>query len=277
MSVASYRELAVFGVDVARRAGEAIARLRERGFDVTTKAGGRELVTSADLASNEIIQEATARATPEAQYLSEEGSRRAALAPVEPIDWARPVWVVDPIDGTANYVYGQSHVAVSIAYVVGGEVQVGVVHAPFQGEIFVAVRGEGATCNGARLPRAEARKLEDAIIATGFPNADRSDLEAILARLARVVRRCRDVRRLASPAIDLCWVAAGRLDAAYETLRPWDVAAAGLVAREAGVARGSYRRSDSMSLSDVPIEVCGRDVVHARPGLLEELLTVLCA
>lgn len=112
--------------------------------------------------------------------------------------------------------------------------------------------------------------LADALISTGFPH-DHADMKNILARLGRVIQACRDLRRLASPAIDICWVAAGRLDAAYETLRPWDVAAAGLVAREMGVQRDHY----SPALAALPPELRGDDVVFARAGLIEQLLAVL--
>ena len=258
-----HRELAGFAQNVAERAGRLIRRLREeRTIHEFTKDGGFELVTSADLASNEVIREATSRHTPEAQYFSEEGD-------TIPVDWSKPAWVVDPIDGTVNYVYGQTHVAIAIAYVVHGEVQVGVVHAPFQGETFVAVRNEGAALNGVQLGSRQTASLERALISTGFPH-HHQDMGTMLTRLARVMSSCSDIRRLASPALDICWVAAGRLDAAYETLRPWDVAAAGLIARECGVLRGHYDEH-----SNEPPELCGENVVFARDGLFEALLRVL--
>jgi len=262
--VPDIRDLASLARDVATRAGTCIADLRAmRRFETTTKDGGRELVTSADLAADALIRAALREHTPDAQYLSEESEQRH-------IDWTQPVWVVDPIDGTVNYVYGHAHVAVSIAYVVAGEVQLGVVHSPFQQETFEAVRGQGATLHGEPLPRRPVRSLIDALVGTGFPHGH-DGLAPILERLARVRTRCRDIRRLASPALDICWVAAGRLDAAYETLAPWDVAAAGLVAREAGVARGHFGEVPS----HLPDEVTGTNVAYARPGLLESLLALL--
>jgi len=258
------RELADFAQHVAERAGERIRALRAaKTIEESLKDGGRELVTSADLASNELIEKAVSRHTPEAQYFSEEGDGG-------PIDWNEPVWVVDPIDGTVNYAYGHAHVGIALAYVVKGEVQVGVIHAPFQGETFVAVRGAGATLNGIALETRPTVPLTYALVSTGFPH-DHAGMSGILERVGRVLRRCRDLRRLASPALDISWVAAGRLDAAYETLRPWDVAAAALVAREAGVQRGHYGEPRS----GLPPEVCGDDVVFARAGLFEELLAVL--
>ena len=159
---------------------------------------------------------------------------------------------------------------ISLAYVVKGEVRVGVVHAPFQGETFVAVRGGGAALNGRPLEARATVQLADALISTGFPH-DHADMKNILARLGCVIQACRDLRRLASPAIDICWIAAGRLDAAYETLRPWDVAAARLVAREMGVQRDHY----SPARAALPPELRGDDVVFARAGLIEQLLAVL--
>jgi myo-inositol-1(or 4)-monophosphatase len=264
-TLGEHRALATFAQEVAERAGALIKRLREeRTIEEFTKDGGSELVTSADLASNEIIREATSRRTPGAQYFSEEGDAVG-------VAWSQPAWVVDPIDGTVNYVYGHPHVSIAIAYVVQGEVQVGVVHAPFQGETFVAVRGEGATRNGIPIGNHRPAPLARALVSTGFPHNHRG-MDTILARLTRVMSSCRDIRRLASAAIDICWVAAGRLDAAYETLRPWDVAASGLVARECGVLRGHYDTH-----SDEPPELCGENVVFAGQGLFDELLRVLRA
>ena len=111
--------------------------------------------------------------------------------------------------------------------------------------------------------------LERALISTGVPH-NHAGLDTIMKRMTRLMSSCRDIRRLGSAAIDICWVAAGRLDAAYETLRPWDVAASGLVARECGVLRGHYDVH-----SGEPPELCGENVVFARAGLFEELMRVL--
>lgn len=263
------REIAAllpFAVSLAERAGAILGEHRTRGVHASVKADGRELVTAADLAVDAIVHEAFARETPGVQVLSEE---RATS-----VDPRKPTWVVDPIDGTANFALGQAHVGISLALAIDGVVELGVVHAPFTRETFAAVRGRGATWNGETLPRdvARASRLADAVVATGFPH-DRKDLDRILQRFGRVVRRARDVRRLAAPTLDLCWVAMGRLDAAYETLRPWDVAAAGLVAEECGVARDHY----GPRLERLPPALAGEDVVFAGPDLLAELLAVLRA
>ncbi|MGE0321318.1 MAG: inositol monophosphatase [Polyangiaceae bacterium] len=255
-------QLAAWAEGVAERAGALVRTLRESHDVCAHLKQGHELVTNADMASDELIRDATSRHTPHAQYFSEE---RAAA-----VDWERPTWVVDPLDGTVNYLYGHAHVGISLAYVVGGEVQLGVVHAPFQRETFVAVRGEGASLNGSPLPRRSAPALAEALISTGFPH-DHSRLEAMMSRFAAVLGRCRDLRRLAAPTLDICWVATGRLDAAYETLRPWDVAAAGLIARESGVLRGHYTDTET----GLPAELCGQDVAFAPPELLTPLLAVL--
>ena len=178
--------------------------------------------------------------------------------------------MVDPIDGTVNYAYGHDYVSVCIAYVERGEVQASVVHAPFQRETFTALRNEGAWLNGAPIEYRQSDSLRFSLIATGFPYG-KNEIEPILERFCRVMRSCRDMRRLASAALDICWVACGRLDGCYETVRPWDIAAASLVAREVGVPRGHFTNV----ASDVPSELCGLDYVFATPAIFDGLLAVL--
>lgn len=260
------RELLTFAESTARCAGEEIARARTEGWTSEMK-GGLEIVTSADIAADRLIKKAVAEQTPGAQILSEEGER-------ETIDWNEPVWVVDPIDGTVNYAYGHDYVSVCIAYVERGEVQASVVHAPFQRETFTALRNEGAWLNGAPIEMRQTDSLRFSLIATGFPYG-KDDIEPIIERFCRMMRSCRDVRRLASAALDICWVACGRLDGCYETVHPWDIAAASLVAREAGVRRGHFTNVASDVAGDVPGELCGLDYLFATPAIFDELLAVL--
>jgi myo-inositol-1(or 4)-monophosphatase len=147
-------------------------------------------------------------------------------------------WLIDPIDGTTNYLYGLPGFAVSIAAEVDGAVSVGVVDSPLHHDVFAAARGRGATRNGAPIVASDKAELPTALIATGFSyEAGRRRRQA--AVLAEVLPRVRDIRRLGAASVDLCAVACGRVDAYYERgLGPWDLAAGGLIAAEAGATIG---------------------------------------
>jgi myo-inositol-1(or 4)-monophosphatase len=170
--------------------------------------------------------------------------------------------VVDPLDGTTNYLYGLPAWAVSVAAEVGGRSVVGVVHDAVHGETFSAVRGEGAWCNGVRLTVTGAPDLATALVGTGFSYdaAHRAEQAALLARVLPAVR---DIRRAGAAALDLSWVALGRLDAFFEQgLAPWDSAAGSLVAAEAGA---------------VVEQLADGTWVAAAPQLFEPLCALLAA
>ncbi len=249
-------------LETATRAGTELVRLRRSGGWTASYKDAQELVTTADLAADALIRAALTAGDPAARLLSEEGEHS--------VDWAEPTWVVDPLDGTVNYAYGLDYVSVCLAFAERGRVRVGVVHNPFTKETFSAIAGRGAWLDGQPIRPGAAASLRAALIATGFPY-ERERLEPILARFCRVMRVCRDTRRLASAALDICGVASGRLDACYETLRPWDVAAAGLIACEAGARRGHFGPVPP----ELPPDVCGIDVLFAQPGLFDALLAVL--
>jgi myo-inositol-1(or 4)-monophosphatase len=174
-------------------------------------------------------------------------------------------WIIDPLDGTTNYLYGYPTFAVSIAAEIDGEPAVGVVHDPSRGETFSAVRGRGALLNGERLHVRRAPALATALVATGFSYVGlRRAWQAAL--LTNVLPVARDIRRSGAAAIDLCWVAAGRVDAFYEWgLQPWDVAGGGLVATEAGAIVRTL--AGGPSTTDI--------TVAAPPQLIDELCALL--
>ena len=255
-----------FAEDLAQRAGALIAKARaDRALDLSYKEG-IELLTSADLQADQLIRSAIEKTFPEHHILSEESSPEIA----EPAWLHGPLWVIDPIDGTVNYAYNQPQVAVSIAFAEGGQVQVGVVRCPFVEETFTAQRDVGAWLNGRPIRPSECNHLTHALIGTGFPYAVK-DREELMERLRRVLRCCRDIRRVGSAAIDLCWVAMGRLDGFYETLKPWDLAAAALIAREAGARVGHLQPVEGV----LPEELYGRDLVAATPEIYEYLVALL--
>lgn len=257
-----------FATDLARRAGALIAAERERGGLTLSYKEGVELLTSADLKSDELIRSELRAAYPSHRILSEESS---PALPQEERNQG-PLWIVDPIDGTVNFAYGFASVAISIAFAVDGVVQAGVVHSPFLQESYRGLKGGGATLNGVPLRTGDCTQLERALIGTGFPY-ERQDRPRLVRRLSQVLMHCRDFRRIGSAALDICWVAAGRLDGFYETLKPWDFAAACLIAREAGALTGHLGKVPA----HVPPDLYGEEVVAAGPGIYDELVALLRA
>ena len=255
-----------FAADLARRAGEMIARERaDQNLDLNYKDGA-ELLTSADLKADELIRGEIEQAFPDHAILSEESS-----PDFSDTDRLRgPLWVVDPIDGTVNYAYNMHQTAVSIAFAMGGEIQAGAVCCPFFDEMFTARRGAGARLNGQPISVSTCDTLSHALIGTGFPY-DAAARVALVERLKRVLGHCRDIRRVGSAASDLCWVAMGRLDGFYEALKPWDFAAAVLIAREAGASVGHL----GPVVGDVPEELYGLDLVVATPRVFDALVDLL--
>ena len=218
---------------IAVEAGELAARRRREGVEVAnTKSSAVDVVTEADREVERLIRGRLADARPDDGILGEEGGGHSGTSGL--------TWVVDPIDGTTNYLYGIPHYAVSIA-VVEGEPDpmswvdvAGVVFNPASGELYAAAIGEGATLGTAQIHVAAPVPLAEALIGTGF--AYDSEMRGIQgAIVTRLLPKVRDIRRQGTASLDLCFVAAGRLNAYFErTLSPWDHAAGAIIAREAG-------------------------------------------
>ena len=212
--------------DLAREAGALALRMR-RGVSVAaTKSSPTDVVTEADRAVEQLLLSGIAAARPDDGVLGEEGAAVAGTSGLR--------WVVDPVDGTVNFLYGIPQWAVSIGVEDASGALVGVVYDPGKDELFQAVRGEGASLNGSAISCTSVGSLAEALVGTGFGyDARRRAAQARV--LPDLLPRARDIRRLGSGALDLCGVAAGRLDAYYEQgLAPWDLCAGGLIAREAG-------------------------------------------
>ena len=151
------------------------------------------------------------------------------------LDPARPLWILDPIDGTTNFLHGTGHWAVSLALAEAGQIVFGVVYNPCSGERFTARRGAGAFCGGRPLRVSGCRRLEESLLSVGTVPGRRDLAGRAFARMRTLYDRCQDVRRLGCASLDLCWVAGGRLDGYVEDfLQPWDYAAGLLVVEEAG-------------------------------------------
>ncbi len=228
-------ELLNFARGVALDAGKLIARMRADAELQQKYKDGTELVTDADLAADKLIVAAIKQRFPDHGILSEESSPEMATSST----FDEPIWIVDPIDGTVNFAHGHNQSAVSIAFAEKGRVTTGVVYNPFTDEMFSASLGGGATLNNSPITVSSQPELRRAIVATGFPYTKNSVAE-LLKYLDAVLHQCADIRRLGSAALDICWVAAGRIDAYYETVSIWDFAAAQLIAREAGATFGHF-------------------------------------
>jgi len=223
-------ELLTLAVSVARTAGELARSMRADGVGgITTKSTETDIVTAADRAVEQHIRAAIGAARPDDRVFGEEygGARDAATGGVR--------WIVDPIDGTVNYLYGLPGYAVSLAAEVDGEIVAGVVCNAVNGQEWTAVRGGGAYTGSRRLTGSTQTRLAQALVATGFAYlpARREHQARVLVGL---ISQIRDIRRFGCAALDLCMAAEGVVDAYYEKgLSAWDHAAGGLIAAEAGL------------------------------------------
>ena len=251
-------------LEVAVAAAEAAGEVLRSGFgrEQTVKFKGEvDLVTEVDERAEAVIGEMLCGAFPGYGMLAEEGGRRLGEGDSR--------WIVDPLDGTTNYAHGLPIFAVSIALERAGEVVLGVVHDPMRGETYVAERGGGATLNGEPIRVSENDEPIRALLVTGFPY-DRADMRAAVGLFGRLTELTQGVRRLGAAALDLCYVAAGRLDAYYEKgLHPWDVAAGSLIIKEAGGRITDYRGRE--------LDLEGREVVASNGLLHPALLEVIGA
>lgn len=203
---------------------DAVGKPRER---VELKSSATDMVSEVDRGSEELITGILGRLRPDDGLLGEEGASKEGSTGVR--------WVIDPLDGTTNFLFGIPQFSVSIAAEIDEKPVVGVVIDPSRGETWAARKGGGARCNGALCHVASGRStLDTALVVTGFAYlVERRAWQARIA--AEIIPRVRDLRRLGSAALDLCWVAGGRADAYYEWgLNPWDLSAGSLICTEAG-------------------------------------------
>ncbi|MFC7930495.1 inositol monophosphatase family protein [Streptomyces cinereoruber] len=254
-------ELRELALEAARRAGALLRDGRPDDLAVArTKSSPIDVVTEMDIAAEKLITDFLAEHRPQDGLLGEEGAATAGTSGVR--------WVIDPLDGTVNYLYGLPTWGVSIAAERDGETVVGVVEAPMRGETYHAVLGRGAYAGDRRLAVRPSPAFDQALVGTGFAYVQtRRAHQAEVAR--QVIPRVRDIRRGGSAALDLCDVAAGRLDAYYERgLNPWDLAAGALIAREAGALTGG--RPGEPESGDLTV-AASPGLFAPLQGLLEEL------
>jgi len=244
-----------------RAARKAAPRLRRDFNEVqhlqVSRKGPADFVSMADKRAEQTLYEELSKARPDWGFLMEEGGEIEG-------DPAKPRWIIDPLDGTSNFLHGIPHFAISLAVQdVSGEITHGLVYQPLTDESFWAERGRGSWQQDRRLRVSARRDLPDALVATGVPFLGHGDSREWTAIFEAVGPQVAGIRRFGSAALDLAWVAAGRFDAFWESnLQPWDVAAGILLVREAGGFVTDYRGGDK------PIErqqvLAANDVLHSK-------------
>ncbi|MGD9942513.1 MAG: inositol monophosphatase family protein [Burkholderiaceae bacterium] len=259
-------------VRAARRAGRIINRA---SLDLDTLKVARkqrnDFVTEIDHAAEKAIIETLLTAYPDHSILAEESghlTRGAAASADDRIDSAEFAWIIDPLDGTTNFIHGFPQYAISIGLMQRGVMTQGVIYDPTRDELFTASKGRGAFLNDRRVRVSSRYRLDDALIGTGFPYRKLDRLDEYIAMFRAVTERAGGVRRPGAAALDLAYVACGRLDGFFEMgLMPWDVAAGSLLITEAGGLIGDF--------SGEPRHLFGDQVVCGAPKIFVAMLALL--
>jgi myo-inositol-1(or 4)-monophosphatase len=246
-------------VRASRSAGTIISRAFEQQDKIeVTQKGTNDFVTNIDIAAEQAIIDTIQKSYPKHTIIGEECGEIKG----EDSDFQ---WIIDPIDGTTNFVKGIPHFCVSIALKVKGKLDQAVIYDPIRGELFTASRGKGAQLNGFRIRVKQHKELTGTIIATGFPFKQKQHTDAYMNMFKSLFEKSADMRRAGSAALDLAYVAAGRVDAFFELgLKPWDTAAGELLIIEAGGL--------VTDLSGGHNYINSGNIVAASPRLLKEIV-----
>jgi len=224
------------------------------------KKGAVDLVTEADIASEHAIIETIKGVFPDHTIWAEESGVSRGHS--------RFQWIVDPLDGTTNFAHRVAAFVVSIAFSISGDIVIGIVLNPLSGELFTALKGEGAQLNGSTVEVSETKTVSDSLLATGFPYNRREHIDELLMRFSKCLKASQGIRRFGSAALDLCHVACGRFDGYWEqNLNPWDSAAGALIAAEAGAIVTDF--------SNRPFAVEKKEILAATPGIHHEMLKLV--
>ncbi|MGI8560944.1 MAG: inositol monophosphatase family protein [Luteimonas sp.] len=258
-------------VKAARAGGNILLRHMHRLDALNVVEKDRlDYASEVDSLAEEAIVKELRRANPDYAVLGEEGgTQKGNRGP------SRHTWVIDPLDGTSNYLRGFPHWCVSIALCEGAEPLHAVVFDPLRNELFTASRGSGAVLNERRIRVSERRELAGAILTTGFAPRERERAGAQLDCVRELLREAEDVRRTGSAALDLAYVAAGRCDAYFEAgVQPWDIAAGVLLVREAGGRVGDFRGA---ATGPMHIDTGSRQLVAGNVRIVDPLLKTIAA
>ena len=245
-------ELERIATEVGRQAADVVAAAYGRALAVGTKSSASDVVTQTDLDAESLIRDLLLEATPFAGIIGEEGGTSGATERLQ--------WIIDPLDGTVNFLYGVPIFAVSIAAALDGVLVAGAVVDALRGDVFSAHLGGGARLDGASISTSPCSSLQNALIATGFSYTSR--LRALQGDIvSRLLPNARDIRCFGSAALQLCWVGSGRVDGYFERdIKIWDWAAGALIAEEAGAS------------VELPCPENDGLVLAATPATFEELL-----
>lgn len=248
---------------------QAVKTVRKAGALLTDQSAVRNIwaksetdfVTNVDVTVQETLKAQLASLAPEIQFMGEEQDNSR-------LDWHRPCWILDPVDGTTNLIHSFRHSAISLALAEGGQIVFGVVYNPYSGECFTARRGQGAFCNGSPIRVSGADRLEDSLLCAGTVPGRRELADKAFCQMRNLYNVCQDIRRTGCASLDLCWVACGRLDGYVELfLQPWDYAAGLLIVNEAG---GRITAPDGS-----PLSLCQGGPLLASNGKLHAALQSL--
>ena len=248
---------------------QAVKAVRKAGALLTDQSAVRNIwaksetdfVTNVDVTVQETLKAQLASLAPEIQFMGEEQDNSR-------LDWNRPCWILDPVDGTTNLIHSFRHSAVSLALSEAGQILFGVVYNPYSGECFTARRGQGAFCNGSPIRVSGADRLEDSLLCAGTVPGRRELADKAFCQMRNLYNVCQDIRRTGCASLDLCWVACGRLDGDVELfLQSWDYAAGLLIVNEAG---GRITAPDGS-----PLSLCQGGPLLASNGKLHAALQSL--
>jgi len=256
-------------VRAARRAGRIITRASLDIDQVKIARKQRnDFVTEVDHAAEEAIIDTLSTAFPAHSILAEESGYRPGKGAAETAQEAEFVWIIDPLDGTTNFIHGLPQYCISIALMERGVVTQGLIYDPNRDELFTATKGRGAFLNDRRIRVTSRTRLEESLIGTGFPFRRMDDLDRYMAILKAVMQKAAGLRRPGAAALDLAYVAAGRYDGFFEIgLAPWDVAAGSLMVTEAGGLIGDFTGESK--------HIFGEEVVAGTPKVFTQMLALL--
>ncbi len=250
-------------VKAARRAGNVINRgARDLDLLTITSKGPKDFVSEVDREAERTIVETLLASYPDHAILAEEGTAKGANADAE------NVWIIDPLDGTTNFLHGFPQYCVSIALAQRGQITQGVIYDPVRNDLFTATRGRGAFLNDRRIRVSRRQHLRDCLIGTGFPFRDGSYLDTYLRMMKTMIEQTAGLRRPGAAALDLAYVAAGFYDGFWEVgLNAWDVAAGSLLIQEAGGLIGDLAGDGDF--------LHGGQVIAATPKIFAQMVTAL--
>jgi myo-inositol-1(or 4)-monophosphatase len=246
--------------EAANAAGEIIRESWHQPKTIDYK-GAIDLVTTIDRETERKIVEVLQRNFPDHAILAEEETDLRG-------DNNEYRWIIDPLDGTTNFAHGYPQVSISVGLEQSGRLILGLVYDPLRRECFRAVKGQGATLNGSPIQISTVNELDKALLATGFPYDRREKADYYLSFFKAFLTRCQGIRRNGSAALDLCYVACGRIDGFWELkLKPWDIAAASLIVTEAGGRVSDFSGND--------FSIWGNETLASNGSIHAEMLTAL--